>query len=64
MTPHHPSLVAALPLLAVALTLTTTPSQAAGSRAGATSAAKRHTVAYVKRYGSPSERASSICSAR
>jgi hypothetical protein len=31
--------------------LTTTPAHAAGSRTGATRAAKRHAVAYIKRYG-------------
>lgn len=45
------SLVATALLLAVALALTATPAQAAGSRNGATRAAKRHTIAYVKRYG-------------
>jgi hypothetical protein len=51
MTPHRRSLVAVAPLLALALALTTTPAHAAGSRTGATRAAKRHTIAYVKRYG-------------
>jgi hypothetical protein len=51
MTPHRLSLVAAAPLLALALALAATPAQAAGSRTGATRAAKRDTIAYVKRYG-------------
>jgi hypothetical protein len=55
MTPHRRSLVVAVALVALALALahalTTAVAQAAGSRAGATRAAKRHTVAYVKRYG-------------
>ena len=51
MTPHRRSLVATASLLAVAFALTTTPAQAAGSRTGATRAAKGHTIAYVKRYG-------------
>jgi hypothetical protein len=51
MTPHRRSLVATATLLAVALAFTRTPAQAAGSRVGATLAAKRDTIAYVKRYG-------------
>ena len=51
MTPHRPSLVAAALLIAFTLALTTTSAHAAGSRAGATRAAKRDTIAYVKRYG-------------
>jgi hypothetical protein len=51
MTPHRRSLIATAPLVAFALALTGAPAQAAGSRAGATRAAKRHTIAYVKRYG-------------
>jgi hypothetical protein len=50
MTPHRRSLVATALLIAFALALTTTPAHAAGSRTGATRAAKRHTIAYVKRY--------------
>jgi len=50
MTPRRRSLVATAPLIAFALALTATPAQAEGSRAGATRAAKRHTIAYVKRY--------------
>ena len=51
MTPHHRSLIAIAALVAFALPLTATPAQAAGSRTGATRAAKRHTTAYVKHYG-------------
>ena len=50
MTRHRRSLVATAAPLALALALTTTPAQAAGSRTGATRAAERHTIAYVKRY--------------
>jgi hypothetical protein len=51
MTPHRRSLVVAVALVALALALTTDVVQAAGSRAGATRAAKRHTIASVKRHG-------------
>jgi hypothetical protein len=51
MAPHRSSLVATATLLAIAFALTTTPAQAAGSRPGATRAAKRHTIAHVKHYG-------------
>ena len=40
-----------LAITAAALGLTPAPAQAAGTRAGATRAAKRHVVTYVKRYG-------------
>jgi hypothetical protein len=36
---------------AAALALTAPAAETAGTRAGATRAAKRHTIAYVKRYG-------------
>jgi hypothetical protein len=45
MTPHRRFLVATAPLLAFALASTTTPALAAGSRTGATRAAKRQTIA-------------------
>jgi hypothetical protein len=38
-------------LAAVALAAASAPAQAAGTRAGATRAAKRHTIAYVRRFG-------------
>jgi hypothetical protein len=38
-------------ILTLALMLPATAADAAGSRAGATRAAKRHVVAYVERYG-------------
>ena len=38
-------------ILTLALTLVASTAEAAGSRAGATRAAKRHIIAYVERYG-------------
>jgi hypothetical protein len=51
MTIRHGPQVAALAALTVALTLVASTAVAAGSRAGATHAAKRHVVAYAERYG-------------
>jgi hypothetical protein len=47
---RHP-LVAMLAVAAAGLGLTSNAAEAAGTRAGATRAAKRHVVTYVKRYG-------------
>jgi hypothetical protein len=49
--PARHALVAALATTAAAFGLTSATAQAAGTRAGATRAAKRHLVTYVKRYG-------------
>ena len=51
MTPTHHTLVALLAITAAAFGMTSGGAQAAGTRAGATRAAKRHVVSYVKRYG-------------
>jgi hypothetical protein len=50
MSPTRHTLVALLATTA-ALALTTAAAEAAGTHAGAARAAKRHTIAYVKRYG-------------
>jgi hypothetical protein len=50
MSPTRHTLVALLATTA-ALALTMAAAQAARTRAGAARAAKRHTIAYVKRYG-------------
>ena len=47
---RHP-LVVVLAITATAFGMTSAAAQAAGTRAGATRAAKRHVVTYVKRYG-------------
>ena len=51
MSPIRRTLVAVLASTATAFGLSRSPAQAAGTRAGATRAAKRHVVAYIKRYG-------------
>ena len=48
-TRHTP--VAVLAITAAAFGMTSAAAQAAGTRAGATRAAKRHVVSYVKPYG-------------
>ena len=50
MTATRHTLVALIAPTAAALALSA-PAYAAGTRAGATRAAKRHTIAYVERYG-------------
>jgi hypothetical protein len=47
---HRAGPIAGLALVVLALALTTPVVHAAGSRAGATHAAMRHTIAYVKRF--------------
>jgi hypothetical protein len=51
VTQTRHNLVAMLAIAAAAFGLTSAAAQAAGTRAGATRAAKRHVVTYVKRYG-------------
>ena len=51
MTGTRHTLVAVLAVTATAFGITSAVAQAAGTRAGATRAAKRHVVTYVKRYG-------------
>jgi hypothetical protein len=51
MTLQRRCLVAIPALVALTLAPSRTVAQAAGSRAGATRAATRHTIAYVKRFG-------------
>ena len=51
MTPTRHTLVAVLAITATAFGMTSAAAQAAGTRAGATRAAKRHVVTFVKRYG-------------